>query len=522
MLDARSIVAENGRASKGTEGESQLSKSTVQEFTGINSGMYCRNEVEGSNCFRLLPPRAGLDSKDADRHDGKGSDEYRDHRYHDKRYLKRDEQAAVIEAPSGKTTPLPRPQEHPGKISDIPCNGRNWESVFHGDQDCRLNERTRVSDFSQVGPGCPEGYDSPMQYRAPNDNPTKECQTEICMNCEFCTTEATAKPVQSHCHCGGIRCDCPKLGTKLLATLHECTDTCPTCSGEMVDEQLVEINDDRKLREEVDFEEIEEPGSSVEQPTKQKLSEGYCGVGDLMQSNMTLENETKYDHPKTEVVMMATSETSQSKEEAKEKCKECEDIKETKIVSLIVELERERSLVAELENSVTDMRRSITERDDLLCKLETSNREKEDIIDKLKKDHSALTVEIQLLNRDGPPPEDDLEELKYNNTCLQAELNKVRKLVETYEHCHRESLCRHYAETPEVCQRLEREEANVKALKKKGNSKDSDLKRLIASNKNSSEAGVIRKDSCLGREGIASLLRWYLFCVCVSGRHNFK
>ena len=238
-----------------------------------------------------------------------------------------------------------------------------------------------------------------------------------------------------------------------------------------------------------------------------------------MQSNMTLENETKYDHPKAEVVMMATSETSQSKEEAKEKCKDCEDIKETKIVSLIVELERERSRVAELENSVTDMRRSITERDDLLCKLETSNREKEDIIDKLKKDHSALTVEIQLLNRDGPPPEDDLEVLKYNNTCLQAELNKVRKLVETYAHCHLESLCRHYAETPEVCQRLERQEANVKALRKKGNSKDNDLKRLIASNKNSSEAGVTRKDSCLGREGIA---RWYLFCVCVSGRHNFK
>ena len=218
---------------------------------------------------------------------------------------------------------------------------------------------------------------------------------------------------------------------------------------------------------------------------------------------------------------MTTSETSQCSDEDKGKCKECEDIKETKIVSLIVELERERSRVAELKNSVTDMCRSITERDDLLCKLETSNREKEDIIDKLKKDHSALTVEIQLLTRDGPPPEDDLEELKYN-TCLQAELNKVRKLVETYEHCHRESLCRHYAETPEVCQRLEREEANVKALRKKGNSKDNDLKRLIASNKNSSEAGVTRKDSCLGREGIASLLKWYLFCVCVTGRHNFK
>ena len=160
-----------------------------------------------------------------------------------------------------------------------PCNGRNWESVFHGDQDCRLNEGTRVSDFSQVGPGCPEGYDSPMQYRAPNDNPTKECQTEICMNCEFCTTEATAKPVQSHCHCGGIRCDCPKLRTKLIGNLHECTDTCPTCSGEMVDECLVEINDDRKLRDEVDFEEIE-------QPAKQTLSEGYYGAGDLMESNM--------------------------------------------------------------------------------------------------------------------------------------------------------------------------------------------------------------------------------------------
>ena len=245
------------------------------------------------------------------------------------------------------------------------------------------------------------------------------------MNCEFCTTEATAKRVQSHCHCGGIRCHYPKLRTKLIGNLHECTDSCPTCSGEMSDEHLVEINGDRKLREEVDFEEIEEPGSLIEQPTKQKLSEGYCGVGDLMQSNMRLENETKYDHPKTEVVMMATSETSQSKEEAKEKCKECEDIKETKIVSLIVELERERSRVAELENSVTDMRRSITERDDLLCKLETSNREKEDIIDKLKKDHSALTVDIQRLNKYGPPPEDDLEELKYNNTCLQAELNKV-------------------------------------------------------------------------------------------------
>ena len=107
MLDARSIAAENGRASKGTEGESQLSKSTVQEFTGINSGMYCRNEIEGSNCFRPLPPRAGLDPKDADRHDGKGSDEYLDHRYHDKRYLKTDEQAAVIEASSGKNDPSP-------------------------------------------------------------------------------------------------------------------------------------------------------------------------------------------------------------------------------------------------------------------------------------------------------------------------------------------------------------------------------------------------------------------------------
>ena len=80
--------------------------------------------------------------------------------------------------------------------------------------------------------------------------------------------------MQSHCHCGGIRCDCPNLGTEWLDNLHDCTDTCPTCSGGMVDEHLVEINNDRKLREEEDFKEIEEPGSSVEQPTKQKLSEG--------------------------------------------------------------------------------------------------------------------------------------------------------------------------------------------------------------------------------------------------------
>ena len=73
-----------------------------------------------------------------------------------------------------------------------------------------------------------------------------------------------------------------------------------------------------------------------------------------------------------------------------------------------------------------------------------------------------------------------------------------------------------------MCQRLEWEKANVKALRKKGNSKDNDLKKGIARNKNLSAAGVMRKDSCLGREGIASLLRWYLFCVCVSGRHNFK
>ena len=55
--------------------------------------------------------------------------------------------------------------------------------------------------------------------------------------------------MQSHCHGGGIRCNYPKLRTKLIGKLHECTDTCPTCSGEMVDEHLVEINDDRKLRE---------------------------------------------------------------------------------------------------------------------------------------------------------------------------------------------------------------------------------------------------------------------------------
>ena len=54
------------------------------------------------------------------------------------------------------------------------------------------------------------------------------------------------------------------------------------------------------------------------------------------------------------------------------------------IVSLTVELERERGRVAELENQVADTRRSVTERDDLLRKLETCNREKEDIIDKLK------------------------------------------------------------------------------------------------------------------------------------------
>ena len=46
--------------------------------------MYCGNEVEGLNCFGPFPPRDGLDSKDADHHDSKGSDEYRDHRYHDK------------------------------------------------------------------------------------------------------------------------------------------------------------------------------------------------------------------------------------------------------------------------------------------------------------------------------------------------------------------------------------------------------------------------------------------------------
>ena len=145
------------------------------------------------------------------------------------------------------------------------------------------------------------------------------------MNCEFCTTEATAKPVQSHCHCGGIRCNCPKLGTKLLANLHDCTDTCSTCSGDMVDKHLVEINDDKKRRMEENVEEFEEQGSSIEQPTKQKLSEGYCGVGDLMENSMILENETKYDHPKCEMVMKATSTTSQCKEEDEEKCKECED-----------------------------------------------------------------------------------------------------------------------------------------------------------------------------------------------------
>ena len=55
--------------------------------------------------------------------------------------------------------------------------------------------------------------------------------------------------------------------------------------------------------------------------------------------------------------------------------------------------------------------------------------------------------------------------------------------METYERRHRESLRRRDAETREVCQRLEQEEANVHALREEVNSKDSDLKRVITSNK---------------------------------------
>ena len=109
---------------------------------------------------------------------------------------------------------------------------------------------------------------------------------------------------------------------------------------------------------------------------------------------------------------------------------------------------------------------------------------------------------------DGPPPEDDLEEVKYN-TCLQAELNNVQKLGETHECRHCESLCCFYTETPEVCQRLEQGETNVQV-----NSKDNDLKKCIASNKNFS-AGVTEKNDYLEKEDYASLLRRYLFFVCV-------
>jgi hypothetical protein len=37
-------------------------------------------------------------------------------------------------------------------------------------------------------------------------------------------------------------------------------------------------------------------------------------------------------------------------------------------------------------------------------------------------------VEVERLRGDGPPPEDDLEELKYKNTRLQADLDKARKV----------------------------------------------------------------------------------------------
>ena len=401
-----------GRASKGNEGELQFSRSIVRESKRENSRVSCRKRVEGSKCFGLLPPCNSLNSEITYRCDSKGSDEFQDRSCHDKEYFKREELSALIEVPSSRMSPFTRPQEHLEEISDNLWSGGNGELGLLRDEELCLNEQSVASDNCQVGLGYLEGHRSLMQHKGPNDNPSRGCQTDTGANCDTCTIEITAKPIQGNCKDGGIQSS-SSLKRERVINSHDCSNTDPTS-----------LKRDRLAKR-----------SSTDMDIREKHSD----VLEEPESSQTRESTVERSHEDMDVKekhsdVLEEPESSQTRESTLEKSHEDMDVKE-KHSDVLEEPESSQTRESTVEKSHEDM--AVKEKHSDVLEEPESSQTRESTVEKshedmdIKEKHSGVLEEPESSQTRGSTVERSHEDMdvkeKHSDVLEEPESSQTRE-----------------------------------------------------------------------------------------------